>query len=455
MADSVPEKQINTGYALRISVFEGSFAQVHINLTAGMFLTSFALYLGLNNIGIGFLSAIPAFFTAFAFFSIYLSNFFRSRRRLCVLSSSLGRGVFLIFGIMLLLKIRINSELFFLLIIIHNILMSLAGNAWLTWMSSIVPRERRGSYFAIRNTILNIIGMIVNVVGGKIIDSFKAVGDIARGLGYLFTGAAVSSTVAAGILSQQPEPKEDLSPPDIRILFMAALRDQNFRRLLFFVSFWYLLGGMAAPFFLVHMLTNLKMSYSTVAIYSIVAGSSSFIFQIIWGKAIDRFKAKPVLMINYTLSACLPIFWLFATPNYLLPIWLDSFFTGIFWTGINLSLFNMVLSLTEDKKLKEGYFATFASITGIFAFIASLMGGLIAQLLANVTFEIFGLTFVNYHFLFVFTAIVRLSSGALLARVEERMATPAFKTLQLLGDYTLRRLQIYRGLVLNTIRFKK
>jgi MFS family permease len=455
MTNSDPVKSINASQALRISVFEGSFAQVHINLTAGMFLTSFALYLGLNNVGIGFLSAIPAFFTAFAFFSIYLSRFLKSRRRLCVLSSSIGRGVFLIFGLLLLFRISISNELFFALIIIHNILMSLAGNAWLTWMSSIVPKDRRGRYFALRNTILNVIGMIVNVAGGKILDTFKAMGDVAKGLGILFTGASISSTVAAGILSQQPEPRDDMTPPDIRVLVMTALRDKNFRKLLFFVSFWYLLGGMAGPFFLVHMLTNLKMSYSTVAIYSIVAGSSSFIFQIIWGKAIDRFKAKPVLMINYTLSACLPLFWLFATPNFLLPIWLDSFLTGIFWTGINLSLFNIILSLTEDKKLKEGYFATFASITGIFAFVASLTGGLVAQLLTSVHIHLLGLTFVNYHFLFVFTSLVRLSSGTLLARVEEKKAIPAIKALQLLGDYTLRRLQIYRGLVLNTVRFKK
>jgi hypothetical protein len=455
MLPRLSKASVATTPGLRISVIEGAFAQVHINITAGMFLTSFALYIGLNNIGIGFLSAIPALCTGFGFFSLFFAKIFKSRRALCVITSGFGRGIFLVLGAFLLFNLRIQPAFFFVLIILYNIFMNLSSNAWLSWMSDLVPRTIRGRYFAIRNTILNLIGMATTLLGGRILDAFKAVEAVGKGLGVLFTGASVSSTIAAGILSRQPDPQKAIQVPYLRTLFLTPLEDRNFRHLLIFIGVWYLFGGMASPFFVVHMLTNLSMSYSTIALYTIIAGISSLVFQILWGKAIDTFRAKPVLAISYLSSACLPLFWLFAKPDFLLPIWIDAFLTGIFWTGINLSLFNIVLNLTEDKVLKEGYFAVFTAITGIFAFIASLAGGFIAQWLAEIRIELYGFTFVNYHFLFAFTSLVRFTSGILLSRVEDRFATPAVQALQLIGDYSLRRLMLYRGLILNTLRFKK
>ncbi|MEO0225680.1 MAG: MFS transporter [candidate division WOR-3 bacterium] len=440
---------------LRISIIEGIFAQIHINLTAGMFLTSFALFIGLNNIGIGLLSAIPAFFTGFAFFSIYLIKILKSRRTLCVLLSGLGRGIFFIFGLLLILNLKIGHGLFFSLIIIHNIFMNLSGNAWLSWMSDLVPREIRGRYFGLRNTILNIVSMATNVIGGRILDFYKLLDAPGRGLGLLFTGASVSSTIAAGVLSKQPEPPIEKESPQFKKIFLTPLEDKNFLSLLKFISFWYLLAGIASPFYLVHMLTNLQMSYSTIAFYSILAGVASLLFQVLWGKAVDRFKSKPVLTINFFFAAFLPTIWIFARKDFLLPIWIDAFLTGVFWSGINISLFNIIFSLTEEAKMKEGYFAVFSTVSGIFGFIASTLGGFIAQTLSPIKIHFIGFTLINYHLMFIFATIARLISLIFLARVKEKEAYPAIEALQLMGDYALRRVVLYKDLILNTLRVQK
>jgi len=444
-----------TTFGLRVSVVEGIFAQIHINLTSGLFLTSLALYIGLNNVGIGLLSSIPAFFTGFAFLSVYLAKFMKSRRTLCVVFSGFGRGVFLVLALMLLLNIHVDHGLFFMLIVVHNIFMSLSGNAWLSWMSDLVPREVRGRYFGIRNTILSATGMVVNVVGGRILDAYELLGSLGRGLGLLYAGASASSTIAAGVLRAQPEPPMPKKTPRITQVFLSPLTDKNFKNLLRFVSFWYLLAGIASPFYLVHMLTNLDMSYSKIAFYSIVASVTSLVFQILWGRAIDRFKSKPVLTMNFFCAAFLPAIWLFASKNQLLPIWIDAFFTGIFWSGINLSLFSILFSLTEDKELKESYFAVFSTLSGVFGFVASLCGGFIAQALTTVKIHVFGLTLINYHLLFLFATCARLCSLFFLATVKETGAYPTTVAVQLMGDYALRRLVIYKDLVLNTLRFQK
>jgi MFS family permease len=262
--------------------------------------------------------------------------------------------------------------------------------------------------------------------------------------------------VLAGItLSFQPEPGFEKKAILFKDVFLKPLRDENFLSLVKFVSFWYLFAGIAAPFWVVHMIENLQMAYSTIAIYGIIAGIASLVFQIFWGKLIDRVKSKPILAINFVGITFLPIIWLFARPDFILPIWIDAFFSGLFWCGINLSLFNILLSLTEEKELKESYFAVFSTITGICGFLSSILGGLIAQLLVNFKFEFLGQTFVNFHILFIGTSLFRFLSMFLLKRVKEKEAYPTLHALQLIGDYTIRRLNEHKDLLLNTLRFTK
>ncbi|HEX7319341.1 MAG TPA: MFS transporter [bacterium] len=435
----------------KISIIEGAFAQFHITLTGGMFLTAFALYIGVNAFQMGLLAAIPSIMASVGFVSAYLAYTFGKRKLLCVYTSGIGRGLFIAFIVALAFNFRISIQLFFLVIFLFNFFLSFSGNLWTSWMSDLIPREARGKYFGIRNTIISGIGMIVNYTGGILLDRFT------QNTAFLmiFSVSVMCSTIAALILSSQPEPVFEKKVIKLETVFLTPLRDKNFVSLVTFVSFWYLFAGIAAPFWVVHMIKFLKMSYSTIAIYSIIAGISSLGFQLLWGKMIDKTRSKPVLTINFIGVIFLPLIWLFARPNFTLPIWIDAFFSGGFWSGINLSLFNILLSLTEDKEIKESYFAVFSTITGICGFLSSLLGGLIAQVLSRFEWQFLGQTFINFHVLFLGTTLFRAISLGFLRQVHEKEAYPTLYTLQMIGDYTVRRLNEYKDLVLNALRFTK
>jgi MFS family permease len=436
---------------LRISVIEGLFAQFHITLTGGMFLTAFALYLGANSFQIGVLAAIPSLLAGVGFFAAYIASLIGKRKILCVLTSVFGRGLFVAFIIPLAFRFRISIQLFFAVIFIFNLLLNFAGNLWMSWMSELVPRTERGRFFGVRNTLLSGLGMVVNYAGGRLLDQLRQ--PIAFLL--LFSVSVFFSTLAGITLANQPEPTFVKKSVSLKAIFLNPLRDRDFRGLVGFVSFWYLFAGMAAPFWVVHMIRNLKMTFSTIAIYSIIAGLISLIFQLFWGRMIDRTKSKPILTINFLGIMVVPLFWLFAKVGFSLPIWFDAFFSGIFWSGVNLSLFSILLSLTEDKEAKESYFAVFSTITGLCGFLSSLMGGWLAQILSNVRLVILGHQFINFHILFFSAFFFRLVSLIFLRRVTEKEAKPARYALQLIGDYTVRRLNESKDLVLNVIRFWK
>jgi len=441
-------------YGLRISTTEGIFANIHITLTGGMFLTGFALYLGATPFHVGLLAAIPALLTSFGFVSAYLTNRFPERKTLTVLTSGIGRGLFYIPATLLLLNVKISLSYLLILIGVFNALLTIANNAWLSWMSDLVPKESRGRYFGVRNTAMGLIGMIVSFSGAKLLDYFKAHGQNRLGFSIIFVIASVASTIAMILLTRQPEiiaPRERTS--NWKAIITAPLKDKNFQKFLRFVGFWYITSSIASPFYIVFMLQNLKMRYSTVAIYSIIAGILTFIFLPLWGRAIDRFKSKPVLFINFFGVAFLPLLWIFPTQTFLFPIWLDAFLTGIFWSGLNLSVFNIVFSLSDNEDLKESYFAIFAAVTGISGFLSALLGGYLANLLRGFHMQILGLNIINYQLFFIFAGLSRFVILFLLKDVSEAKASSPGYALGIMSDYAVRRLNYGKEFILNTLRF--
>lgn len=440
-----------TDRALRLSILEGIFAQFHITLTGGMFLTSFALFLNLNDLQLGILSSIPSLLAGVGFFSAYISNIFGNRKSLCIWNAAIGRGIFVVFLIPLIFKFRISITLFFTIIFIYNLLMNFLSNLWLSWMTELVPSEIKGRYFGIRNTIINFVGMLINYAGGKILDVLNK----DKAFILIFMVSIFCSTISAILLGIQLEPEFKKNKVSLKKIFIVPLKDRNFILLIRFVSFWYLFAGIATPFWVVHMVHNLKMNYSTIAIYSIIAGILSSLFQLIWGKLIDRVKSKPILIINFIGICFLPIFWLIAKKDFILPIWIDAFLTGIFWSGVNLSLFSILLTLVEEKKFKESYFALFSTITGLCGFLSSLLGGFIAELMNNFSYHTPFQDFKNYHILFILVVVFRIFSIPLLLKVNEKESYRVKETIQLIMDYSIRRLNEYKDLILSVLRFTR
>lgn len=336
----------------------------------------------------------------------------------------------------------------FLLVIVatFNALVAILGNVWTSWMAELVPQDRWGRYFGLRNTILGVVGMTVAYLGARSLDGFKSAGQPSLGFGWLLVAASCAAMVAAALLALQPEAPIVRRPTTLFKTVTEPLASKRYRKLLAFIAFWYITSGVASPFYGVHMLDRLHMPYSGAATYGIVAGTTALVFQLLWGRAIDRFRAKPVLQLSFVGVAALPLFWLFATPSFLAPIWIDSLLTGIFWTGVNAALFALVLGSVSETQAKESTIALFTTVTGLSGFVSATAGGVIAETLSSWQIELVGQSFTNYHVLFAITSLARFLSLFLLARVEDPGAATARVTLAAMGDYGLRRLSMAKEL---------
>ena len=424
------------GRSQRISIVEGSFASVHIAVSLSSLVTAYALMLGANDFHLGLLSAVGAAGSLGALAGAWAAGLAGGRRRMVVLAAVAGRGLWAVLCVLPFLPVLPGWRLpaFFSVILLSNLLVNAANNGWLSWMTDLVPLEQRGRYFGRRNTVLGAVSMAVSFASGKAFDWFKAAGFAEQGFALIFGLAVACALVSGIILARQWEPPAALEKPaPVHRLFGSAFRDSGFRPLLWFFILWSLATAVAGPFFGAHMIKNLGMPLGVIAVYSIIAGTVNLLAQPLWGRVIDRLGNKPVLVFNMLGIFFLPLFWLFAGPDFYLPIWIDAFLTGIFWPGFGLATFNLLL-LSAPEQERQSYLAVQNICTGLSVFLASLAGGALANWLGGAHFRILGLDLVNFQLLFALSSLLRLAILPLALRLPEERAGSVGALLDLLGN---------------------
>jgi MFS family permease len=427
----------------RIAIIEGSLATVHITVSTGALVTAYALMLGANDFHLGLLAALTALSTVGSILGAQVVGRVGRRKPVSLTAAVSGRALWAILCVIPFLPISLAWKLavFLGVVCLGNFLVNLSGTAWLSWMTDLVPIEKRGRYFGVRQTILGAVAMFTTYSAGRIFDTFVARGERPLGFTWIFGAAALFAVLAGLVLSRQWEPP--LRGERIRPLLdtlRQPIADRRFRKLLRFLVLWSMATGVAGPFFAAHMIKNLHMSFTRIAIYSILAGIMNLVTQPLWGRVIDRVGNRPVLAFNLGGVVVLPLLWLLARPDRIWPIWTDATLTGIFWPGFTLASFNLILA-TAPERDRTAYLGMQSAAVGISAFVAALIGGLIAKSLGGFHVILFGQTLVNFHVLFVASALGRISLLPLALGLGEERAQTVEALLDLVGDKVSQRFQ--------------
>jgi MFS family permease len=403
---------------LRLSIVEGALSNIHVSVTTGAFLTGFALLLGANDFELGVIGALPFIGQLFQFVGAYLEERLSERRRLVVLTAGVSRTLWALFAALPFLGGLGGARLplFLVVLAISQALIGVAGNAWTSWMSDLVPPRQRGRYFGARNTITSVTAMVSTWLAGRALDYYRGANNEAPGYALIFGLAVVTAMAGVIVLSRQPEPP---MPRRTRVrpveLFSAPLRHHRFRALILTATGWSIATGIASPFFNAYGIQDLGLSFATLALFGVATSAVALITQPYIGRLQDRYGDRRVLIASVIGVVLLPWGWILATPSFLLPLWMTSIFSGVFWPGITQGLLNLVM----DRAPAEGrgaYVATYGAVTGIGTFLASLLGGLIASGLGAAIVSIGPLTLNHYAILFALSSLGRAVMALVFAR---------------------------------------
>lgn len=430
---------------LNLSVKEGSAASVMAG-AGDAYIAPFALSVGANNLQIGLLSSLPALFSPIIQIlgSRLMEN--HSRKKIMTIGAILQALMWLpILVLGLIYWHRASSYIPITLIIaylIYAIFGAVGGPAWFSLLGDVVPNKIRGKYFGKRNRICTAVMLVATLLAALVVDYFKTKGMVLMGFAAIFLVASISRMISSYLLSKHYEPKFKLEEGYYFSFwqFVKKAPSNNFGRFVIYVGMIYFAVLVAAPFFTVYMLKNLRFSYTTLMLVNISAIVFTFLFLPVLGKFADRYGNRELLKIGGILIPFLPLLWLFSgNPWYL--AFVPQLLSGLGWTSFNLASSNFIYDAVTPQRrgICITYFNAFVSAG---TFLGATVGGVIATYVP--------ITFMNnLLFLFVISGVLRgLATIIMLPKIKEvrDVRTPSSNPLVYIKEMNLVEGVIYETL---------
>jgi MFS family permease len=405
--------------SLDASVAEGATAEVFGACAGGTILTGWALYLGASPFVIGLLAALPLAAQAGQLPAAWLTHRLGARR-LAIAAIGVSRLVWLPLVALPFLHVHASTGLTLLIAVMAAaaIFGVVGNNAWTAWMGELVPGAIRGRFFSRRMVYLSISGTVASLAAGLALDMLGPRGWQGETLAALAAVACAAAVASICLLLQQEDPGrgEERTAPAWREV-AKVVRDPSARPFLGYLLAWHVAVGLSASFFSFHRLANLKMGFVLAAAHGIAVCVVRIVAAPAWGRIVDRFGARPVLVVCSFGISVVPAIWLFPTPERLWPIALEAIVSGALWSGHGIAGFDLTIGLSP-RRARPFYLATFATACGLGFAASSIVAALLAQSL-TAPLHVLGSSWSNVHVLFLLSALGRAGAAVLSLRIEE------------------------------------
>ncbi len=382
---------------INISIKEGVFSYLFKTVAGSdsVFITKFAILLGATPIHFSLIAIVGTISQIFQPLGIILSNRLNYSKSSIIKTVAIGRSLAFLFGLVPILvsgEYAINT--FLILLFISTSIQAVGANAWIGWISDLIPGKIRGRYFSWRIQTSMISGIVFGYLLSILIDLFdkdrgKLAGVILTKLKnpliflntkliyvffIVFFIASLIGIWGLIILSKHPEglrKKSELSLPGQMLI---PFKDSNFRKLLMFGFWWMFALGIGAPFWHPFLLQKLQMTMIELQIYITIRLVAAVISLRFWGHLIDKFGNKHTMSMVISLCGFTPLLWLFATKSHYWFIFLEALGSGAAFAGSEIILRNFVLSIAPSES-RQIYSGVFGAFTGLAMTITMLLSG--------------------------------------------------------------------------------
>ncbi len=416
--------EVDIGKDLRSSIYDGMFANMFATLTGGVFLTAFALYLGLDELMIGLLAAMPFMATIFQLPASYFIGKIGERKKIAFWAATGGRLVWVPIGVFALFPglSSTTKPLFILSLIFSSYgFISISYVSWLSWMSDLVPHGIRGRFFGTRNMLTGAAGMLVLLIYGVLLDLLKNhfSRGVSLGFSVAFLSAVLFGMVSLRFLNRVSDPGDtQFVDTSFRENLWLPLKELNFRRFLIFTFTWSFSVYFASPFFTLYFLRDLRFSYSFVAALGMLSSLADLVGMRLWGKISDEVRNKAIIRLAGWIAVFLPMAWVTVNPQSIfIPIALNLIGGG-FWAGINLSMNNLLLKISPQEN-RPFFLSAYSILGGLGAASGPIVSGLILKSIADVNYHIFSWKVLPLQVIFLTSTLLRFLSLQLFRYVSE------------------------------------
>jgi len=500
--------------ALRLVTAAWMFGVVWASLASGSHVKVFCRMMGFNDFAFGVMGAIPFLATFGQLIAAVLIERTGLRKYQFLHTATIHRLSWLaIAATPLIFPIPSTWAVVWMLLVLSAswFMAALSAPAWLTWMGDLIPRRIRGRFLASRERRAMLVQAIVVMVAGLWVDAVynsalpetpQAQPRVLTIISIIFTVAAVFGAIdillfirVREVLPAKPgKPVLDFDEPRppawhvprllawsgryaaamVRQILLEPLREHHFRNYVLYgatVTFSATVGNW---YFWLNAMEGLGFSRFAANFLFMVVGPVSAVFAAgFWGRLIDRFGRRPVLVLA-TLGAVFSVVpWLLAYRDMPLPGFLTSAINGAgwlagtiaaqgpwrwidpaapvgaylvggigcviggaCWLGIGLAQTGIMLSFS-DSGGRSRFVAACGVLVNVGGVLGGVVGGIIAQsliFLQDSPIRWGPFAFNNWHATFVAALVTRTAATFWLVGMPESGSAKVIDVLRQLGS---------------------
>jgi len=244
-----------------------------------------------------------------------------------------------------------------------------------SWVSDMIPVNRRGRYFGMRSIIGGAAYIAIFYAMGSLLNLFDRRVEI--GFAIVFFIAFAGQIISWLIYQRMYEPKQIEKTNDCFGFtdFIKAARHSNLGKFIIYISLLNLAIYLALPFLAVYILEDLGYSYAFFTILMLSQTTGKLLSLGLWGKLSDMKGNLQLIAVASILTPLVPILWIIS--NDIVFLTFAMLFSGIVWAGLELCAPNFVYeAAAEGRGMK--YVSYYKGLSSIAMAIGMLVGGYLA-----------------------------------------------------------------------------
>ncbi|MCL2545160.1 MAG: MFS transporter [Clostridia bacterium] len=403
---------------LQMLIYAVLFGQVGFFITAGVAWTGYLReVLHADDFLLGLIAAVPVAANTVQIVIAHWMQRYQKRRFFLIFFGLLGRFFWIPIALVPYFVPNGQHSAQMMLVAVFVVAVSI-GNSFVnlgftSLVADIVPMRIRGRYFSARLSVSLVTGLLGGLGASYLVDTLGTPGYT---VALIIAGVASMADIVCFFWVKFPPmyQVQDKKQRGMLATLRVVLADKRFMRVVFCFTCWAFSVNVAVPFFNVHMLESLRMSYTQItAMNQIASNVIALLILPLWGKPLDRFGNKAILQICSRVCMLTPFVWLFVTPGNLWLILVSSLITGAFWSPIDIAQQNFYFnaSSAENRAMYVAVFFAVFNLCGVA--LSNAVGGYLVQ-------NVFGgtvagvpllqrLGWTKYHLVFLLSCVLRVA----------------------------------------------
>ena len=391
--EPLTDKQLTDAMNLNIITGTGAILWYMVCFPGSLLNVFFKNYLGASSFELGILVMISQLSAVLNLFSIILYSKCKTRKLPWFIFNIIHRCYAFLLAAGAIYVARGGDHGIVIKAIIAGMainwtLATLSTTGWWTWQTDLYPDKIRATFFGRRSAVLGLANMVAFFVVTIALDTIKFI-DIYYVFAIFFTLAGIFGLADIVFHALIPEPC-----PKIRTEFswknvFEPLRNRNFMRLVAGFGMFMFASSIFSPFLAPYITSSNDIGAPNTWLGVMFAVSLGAWICVAgrWGKIMDRFGRKGVIMIG-CFSSVLWLGYIALTPhNYFFVIPVIAILTGLFLTLTFESSNQLMLTISPERN-KMSYVAWFATCNGLLGSIGSLAGGKISDVLKDLKYPL-------------------------------------------------------------------